>query len=431
MYKKKILIVTYYWPPSGGAGVQRWLKFSKYLPEYGYEPHVVVPENPNYPSLDSSLENDLNEDIKIIKFPIWEPYNIYRKFMGFSNDYKINHTFSSNGKSSSWKSKCSLWIKSNLFIPDPRIFWIFNTVPKLKKYIVEHEIDTIITTSPPHSMQLIGYLLKRKLPQLKWIADFRDPWSTIYYMDSLPISKFSKKINAKLEKKVLKKADKVITVSPSLAKELELIRGKKVEVITNGYDEIDFKDLSHEFQYDFFNLVYIGTLYNEYNMPNLWEVLSELAFSNDEFKTKLKLTIAGSISEELIENFIKLKLEDNLEFKGYVNHSEICNIMNDASILLLTTPKKNNAGILTGKVFEYLATLKPIFCITSPNNDLWNLISDSKSGIAIDFNNKESIKNSILDLFSDFKNQNIKLNDKSNILKYTRKELTKSLTEFI
>lgn len=429
--KKKVLIITYYWPPSGGAGVQRWLKFTKYLCELGLEPHVVVPSNPNYPVIDSSLEKDLEGlDIKLIKIPIWEPYNIYRKFMGFSKDYKINHTFSAGEKGNNWKSKLALWFKSNIFIPDPRIFWTLNTPSILSKYIIEQNIDTIITTSPPHSIQLIGSILKNKLKHIKWIADLRDPWTTIYFSNTLPQSLFSKKINGWLEKKVLQKADYVLTVSEALSEEFEKIASRKVHCITNGYDAHDIKS-NTPFDYNSFSLSYIGTLFQSYNMPNFWEVISEICNENTEFKKDLKITIAGSVDPNILEHFKKINIFENIKYLGYVNHDSINDIIQETQILLLTTPENNNKGILTGKVFEYLATLKPILCITSKHNNLWNLIQETQSGFCVDFYSKDEIKRILLLLYNQYKNKNFIRNDIENIKKYNRKSLTEELIKII
>lgn len=429
--KKKVLIITYYWPPSGGAGVQRWLKFTKYLCELGLEPHVVIPSNPNYPVIDLSLEKDLeNLDFKLVKIPIWEPYNIYRKFMGFSKDYKINHTFSAGEKEINWKSKLAIWLKSNIFIPDPRIFWTFNAPSIISKYIIEHNINTVITTSPPHSIQLIGYKIKKKNPNIHWIADLRDPWTTIYYSNTLYQSFLSKKINSWLEKKVLKNADNVITVSGALCEEFEKNASRKIQCITNGFDDKDINS-NTSFDYSKFTLSYIGTLFKSYNMPNFWESISEICSENIQFKKDLRITIAGNIDHSIIRDFENLNISENINYLGYVNHNKINEIIKTTSILLLTTPENNNKGILTGKVFEYMATLKPIFCITSENNNLWNLIQETKSGYCVSFDSKIEIKKSILSLYNDFKNQTLHLNNIENITKYNRKTLTEELIKII
>jgi glycosyltransferase involved in cell wall biosynthesis len=427
---KKVLIIAYYWPPSGGAGVQRWLKFAKYLPEYGYEPHIIVPKNPNYPSHDSSFETDIPIQAKIIELPIWEPYNIYRKFMGLPKEHKINHTFSHGKATSNWKSNLSLWLKTNLFIPDPRVFWIFNAVPFVKTYVQANQINTIITTSPPHSIQLIGYLIKKLLPSINWIADYRDPWTTIYYADSLPQNFFSKKLNSFLERICLKNAERIITVSPSLAEELESISHRKVEVITNGFDPDDFT-FSNTITFERFKLAYIGTLYKEYNMPAFWVVLSELCAENPEFKKDFKLTLAGSIDQSILKKMDELGLSSNISNLGYVDHNQVSDLINESHVLLITTPQKNNQGILTGKIFEYLSSRKPIFCVTSKDNDLWKLISKSRSGVCADYDDGIRIKSELLKYYELFKHRSIPFNEEHEIEIYSRKNLTKKLSELI
>lgn len=430
--KKKILIIPYYWPPSGGAGVQRWLKFIKYLPDFDWEPIVVVPTNANYPSVDTSLENEIPAGIEIIRLKIWEPYDIYRKFLGLKGDVKISHTFSHGRSQSSWKSKLSLWLKCNFFIPDPRVFWIFNTVPILNQYIKKNSIKYIVTTSPPNSIHLIGLFLKKLNKEITWITDFRDPWTNIYFEKDLPYNLISRKINRFLETKVIKNTDLVITVSDALVSSLSENHKEKnkFHCVTNGYDHTDFQ-FNPIFNYAKFTMGYVGTLYNLYNMPKLWEALSELILENLELRNHIEIHIAGTVSEDILKSFEVLGLIKYIKYYGYLNHNQIQEVYFKTNILLLTTPESNNQGILTGKVFEYLASLKPIICITSLNNNLWNLIQSTKSGSCIDFNDKKKMKDEILNLYGDFQLGKLRLNEKRYIEQYSRRALTEKLSNLI
>lgn len=174
---KKVLIITYYWRPAGGPGVQRWLKFVKYLRDFNIEPIIYAPENPTYPIIDTKIGDDLPSDIQIIKYPIWEPYKLSSVFSK-NKTQKISSGIIPR-KKISLTEKIMLWIRGNLFIPDARKFWVKPSVAFLSEFIQNNDIQTIITTSPPHSIHLIGYYLKRKFPDIKWITDFRDPWTTI------------------------------------------------------------------------------------------------------------------------------------------------------------------------------------------------------------------------------------------------------------
>ncbi|HKI88004.1 MAG TPA: hypothetical protein VKA38_03185, partial [Draconibacterium sp.] len=175
---KRVLIITYYWPPSGGGGVQRWLKFVKYLPSNGWKPVVAVPENPEYPVIDLSLQEDVPKEAEIIKLPIWEPYGIFKKITGRKKEERVNTGLLFDEKKQTSIEKISLAIRGNFLIPDPRIFWVKPSIKRLKKLIPELNVEAIITTGPPHSVHLIGYRLN-KIFGIPWIADLRDPWSNL------------------------------------------------------------------------------------------------------------------------------------------------------------------------------------------------------------------------------------------------------------
>jgi len=430
---KKVAIITYYWPPSGGAGVQRWLKFTKYLPEYGWQPIVFIPENANYPSIDTSLEKDIPKEAIIYKIPIWEPYDLYRKFLGLDKKNNINHTFNHENKRSKWKQKLSLWLKCNLFIPDPRIFWLFKGVKAIEQIMNDQKIEHLITTSPPNSVQLFGYFLKKRIPSLKWISDLRDPWTNIFFEKDLPYSFISKWINKQIELKTLTKANLLTTVSKSIARSYQnRFPNLPCEVLTNGFDESDIIKVNHNIQRGKkITFSYTGTLFNLYNMPIFWKAISEIIEDFPEYQSKIQIEIAGSISSEIMNSFKELNIERIIKFHGYVEHEKLQEIAQRTDIFLLTTPRENHNGILTGKVFEYLAYLKPILCITSPNNNLADLIKTTKSGIVIDFDDINSLKNTIYDLVFKYENQNLILNDYKNVSIFSRQHLTLQLSEYL
>ena len=253
---KRVLIITYYWIPSGGAGVQRWVKFTKYLREFGWEPIIYTPQNPEYPSEDYSFQKDIPSDIQVIKTPIWEPYNIYRNIFG-KKGQKINAGFISEDKKSGKKEKLSIWIRGNFLIPDPRRFWVKPSVRYLKKFIEENKIDAVISTGPPHSMHLIALGLKKLLPKLTWLADFRDPWTNIDFYRELNLTKISDSIHRKLEKEVIQSADCVTVVSNEMVKEYSEFNPNCLQLLTNGFDadDINLDEIKLD---DKFSLAHIG-----------------------------------------------------------------------------------------------------------------------------------------------------------------------------
>ena len=327
---KKVLIITYYWIPSGGAGVQRWVKFAKYLRQYGWEPIIYTPENPEYPSIDHSFEKDIPADITVLKTPIWEPYNVYRNLTGKKNQ-AINAGFISENKKQGWKDKLSIWIRGNFLIPDPRRFWIKPSVGFLSDYLKENPVDAIITTGPPHSMHLIGMGLKKNFPSLPWVADFRDPWTNIDFYKDLNLTWFADKIHHKLEREVLQKADTVLVVSRGMEEEFAPMKPKKLQVITNGYDESDVQvgTLALDGR---FSISHIGTLNAARNPRIVWKVLSEICAENIDFKKDLQIQLVGKVDFSVLEDIQSYGLQEQLLRIDYLSHSEAIAKQNSSQV---------------------------------------------------------------------------------------------------
>ncbi|MFK8059605.1 MAG: glycosyltransferase family 4 protein [Polaribacter sp.] len=415
----KVLIITYYWPPAGGSGVQRWLKFVKYLQEFGIEPVVYTVDDANYPKEDNTLLKEIPENIEILKQPIWEPTDLL--FWKKKNSQK-------SGISNVSKGGFLSFIRGNFFIPDPKIFWVKRSVKFLQKYIETHQIDTIISTGPPHSMHLIAQKLHQQ-NNIKWIADFRDPWSDLYYNKDFNQLSFAKKKNEKLEKAVLKNADCVLTVSNSLKDEFAKT-ANRVEVITNGFDdEVLTKNLIKLDEK--FTISYIGLLPKQSNPKNLFLVLNELCEENKTFKNDLKLNFIGDISDGVKTEITKNKLKENTHFVGYVNHQKAIEYQKKAQVLLLLIPNiEKSKGILTGKLFEYLTAKRPILAIGPEDGDLSAILKETNAGTVINFDEKDKLSSEIIRLYQQYKKENLQVNSK-NIDKYHRKELTKKLASII
>ena len=415
----KVLIITYYWPPAGGSGVQRWLKFVKYLQEYGIEPVVYTVDNTRYPIEDKTLLDEVPENIKVLKHSIWEPTDLL-----FWKKKKSQKSGISNLSKNSFLS----FIRGNFFIPDPKVFWVNSSVKFLQEYLNSNKVNVIISTGPPHSMHLIAQKLHKK-NKLKWIADFRDPWTDLYYNKDFNERSFAKKKNKILEKSVLKNADCVLTVSESLKKQFS-INASRVEVITNGFDK-EIRSAEDTVLDEMFTISYIGLLPKQSNPKLFFKVLQELCSQNEDFKNDLKLNFIGDISDDVRVEVLKNKLEENTNFKGYVDHKKAIEYQNKAQVLLLLIPNiEKSKGILTGKLFEYLIAKRPILAIGPEDGDLAEIIKETHSGTLIDFSNHEKLSSEILKFYHQYKNGNLKVNSK-NIGKYHRKELTKKLAFII
>jgi len=304
---QKVLLVTYYWPPAGGPGVQRWLNFVKYLRDFDIEPVVYVPENPHYPLLDASFEAEVPKGITILKKPIIEPY-AWASFFSKNETETISSGIIKDQKQQGLLQKSMLWVRGNLFIPDARKFWVSPSIKFLSGYLSENNIKTVITTGPPHSLHLIGLGLKKKM-NLNWIADFRDPWTTIGYHKQLKLTATSEEKHKKLERKVLCQADHILTTSYTTKKDFEEITNKPITVITNGYDG----EISTENNLDEkFSLAHIGSLLSERNPENLWKALYELTEERKDFRKDFELKLVGKVSEQILLSIERNGLSDCL-----------------------------------------------------------------------------------------------------------------------
>ena len=424
---KKVLIITYYWPPSGGGGVMRWLKMSKYLPDLGWQPIVHTPSNPDASVTDNSLVGEIHPLVKEIKTPIWEPYNVYRKLTGAKKTEKFKAGHISEASSGNWKSKLSVFIRGNLLIPDPRKFWIKPSIKFLSKYLNENPVDLIISTGPPHSMHLIALGLKKKF-DIPWIADFRDPWTDIDFYSKLRLTNWADNKHKKLERKVLQQADHVVTVSPGCAADLDKHGNKKTVVITNGYDPEDFNDLPEKLDTSF-TISHFGTFNQDRNPSSLWIALKQLGEKLPEFKEKLKIQLIGQTDTQVINAIKANGLENNLVVSDHLPHKEGLQKLAKSQVLLLPLNDAPNVkGILTGKMFEYLALKRPIFAIGPKDADYAKIIAETQSGTAHGFNDVKGMSHTLEEYFNKYKKNQLQIKSES-IEKYSRRNLAKEFIE--
>ena len=424
--KKKVLIITYYWPPAGGPGVQRWLKFVKYLPEFNIDPIVYIPDNPNYPLKDESLISEISNAATILKHPIKEPYKLAGVFSKKSSK-TISKGIIADYKKQSFIEKVMLYVRGNFFIPDARIGWVKPSVAYLLKYISENNIETVITTGPPHSLHLIGLQLKERLG-VKWLADFRDPWTTIGYHKQLKLTKASKEKHIALEKQVLNTADQVIVTSFTTKMEFQKITNQPIEVITNGYDYEPIGELKLDSK---FSLSHIGSLLSKRNPEILWNVLSDLVKGNDDFSKDFQLNFIGAVSENVLESVEDNDLSDYINKIGYVSHKEAVMFQKKSQILLLIEIDSDDTKcIIPGKLFEYMVSNRPIIAIGPKDSDVEKIIKETNTGNYFYYNNFESLKTTILECYKAFQNKNLQTFP-IGLQKYSRKQLTQQLTELI
>jgi len=415
----KALIITYYWPPAGGSGVQRWLKFVKYLQDFGVEPVVYTVANPKYPVLDETLVNEVPKNIEILKQSILDPTDLL--FWKLKNKHKT--AISSLNKGGFFS-----FIRGNFFIPDPKIVWVHKSVKYLHKYLQSNKVDVIISTGPPHSMHLIAQKLHQK-NSIKWIADFRDPWTDLYYNANFKQTFFAKKRNKKLENLVLTNADCVLTVSNTLKKEF-FKTAQQVEVITNGFDD-EFVKLPLQKREKQFTISYIGLLPKESNPSVLFKVLKKLCAQDPLFSDHLKLNFIGDIAPEVKQEVAIQGLTEKVNFIGRVSHEKAIAYQQKAQVLLLLIPNvKKSEGILTGKIFEYLMAKRPILAIGPETGDLSELLKDTDAGVVIDYENETRLILEIEKLYKAYRDGCLQVAP-VNIEKFHRRELTKKLATLL
>ena len=442
---KRLLIITYYWPPTGGSGVQRWVKFSKYLPEFGWQPVVYTPENPEQLARDESLLKDIPACAEVIKTHISEPYEIYRRLTGGKAGQEVNPV---NAQRKSWKQRLSLWIRGNCFIPDPRVGWVRPSVRFLKKYLREHPVDAVVTTGPPQSVHLIGLRLKKELG-LRWIADFRDPWTGMFYYKHLGLSAAADRRHRRLEQAVLDGADKVISVSPPVAADFQAKTQTPVVLITNGFDESDFQaeesgsGSAHaepftrtgsgvsEAQPDSgagaaavppFRLVHTGLFAADGNPLNLWDALAERCTADPSFRQRLEIRLAGKVDAAITDAIRARGLGDNLVELGYLPHDATVREQRAADILLLPLRREPEyAKVLPGKIFEYLAARRPVLGIGQEDGAAAAVLRDAAAGDMFDWDKKTELL-----AFLDAEHPQT-----AGIEKYTRRALTARLAEVL
>ena len=423
---KKLLIITYYWPPAGGPGVQRWLKFVKYLPDFNLQPIVFVPENPTYPIVDSNLVSEVSDKAIILKTPIFEPYQL-ASFLSKNKTKKISSGIIPNQKKQSFLEKLMLWVRGNLFIPDARVFWVKPSVAYLEKYIRENEIDTIITSGPPHSLHLIGLELKQKM-NLKWLADFRDPWTTIGYHKSLRLSQYAAKKHKRLESQVLNSADTIIVTSKTTKTEFQALTTKPIEVITNGFDveKVDKQTLDTKF-----SLAHIGSFLSERNPKILWESLVELCTEIPDFKSHLEIKLIGAISQEVLETIEQFGLNSFLNNLGYVSHAEaVAHQRKSQVLLLIEINSEETKSILPGKLFEYMVSERPIVAIGPKDSDFAEIITNTNTGVFFEYSEKAKLKQTIHEYYNQFLEAKLQ-SHAVGLQQYSRKNLTQQLVELL
>jgi glycosyltransferase involved in cell wall biosynthesis len=424
---KKVLIISYYWPPSGGVGVLRSLKFTKYLRHYGWEPIIYAPSNANYLLSDYSNLKDIPVDIEVLKHPIREPYKLYKLFSGRKKDDPTDPVHVRQKKS--FIDNFSIWVRGNFFIPDARCLWINPSVRFLKNYLKDHPVDAIFTDGPPHTNTVIGQKLSSQLG-IPWLADFQDPWTQADYYKLYKISKLSDWCHKRMEQKVFKTAHKITIASPSWAKDLETIGAKNVDVLYYGFDEDDFRKIARHIDANF-TITHTGLFGYDRNPEVLFNVLKDLKTELPAFGEKLRLNFAGNIDLSIRKSIVENGLQQNFNDLGFVDREKAIQLIVNAQILLLPLNKAENAdGRIPGKFYEYLRAMRPVLCLGPQNSDVARIIKEYEIGECVGYEDYGQIKSYIKNRFELYLKGKNTISSK-NFEKFSIENQTRILSQYL
>ncbi|GAB4404259.1 MAG: glycosyltransferase family 4 protein [Bacteroidia bacterium] len=419
---KKVLLITYYWPPSGGAGVQRVLKLVKYLRDFGWEPVVYTALDAAYPILDPSLEQDIPPGQEVLRGPIWEPYEAYKRFTGKKKDEQVYSGFLHEDRKPSLTERLSVWIRGNFFIPDARSFWIGPSIRYLRRYLASHPVDAILSSGPPHSVHMIARGVKAATG-LPWVADFRDPWTNIDFYDQLRLSRWADARHRRMEAQVVREADRVVTVSWVWGGEFRALGAREVRVITNGFDAADFA-FRHPPLADAFVCSHIGYLNADRNAAALWEAFGELARELPGFRADLRLRFIGKTDHITFQQLEAQGLMDCVERLAYVPHSEVLNYTCSTQVLLLLVNDVPNVmGHIPGKTYEYIGSRRPVLAVGPEEADVARVIRETRSGEVCGFDDKAKMKRVLLDWWRRYRKGSL-ATEPGEVERYTRRAAT-------
>ena len=417
---KKVLIVTYYWPPSGGPGVQRVLRFAKYLPQFGWQPIVLTVKNGDFPAVDNSLGNEIPKEVKVYKTLTIEPFTIYKWLTGKKKNAKID-TYILTNKKKSFFERFAHFIRMNIFIPDARIGWMSFAVKAGMKIIKEENIDVIYSCSPPHSLQLIANKLAKK-SKLKWVADFRDPWMEFVTYQTMNPNSYPFRRNIKLQHKVFNNTDRIITTCDGftrLINEKYQIPKEKIQTITNGFDA-EFIDKVAPSENKKITLIHTGTLPKERIPYSLLKVLQSESYKNIELK------FIGNISDEVKKEISKFNLQNIVVYNPYIPYQEvIAEIKSSTACILPIDNVPNNDLFIAGKLFDYLGCGIPVLGLGKKGCSVDNILRETGSGVLFDYDDVEGIK----DFIEQRLKEKILSGQNKNVKNYERKELSRRLAE--
>lgn len=427
---KKVLIISYYWPPSGGIGVLRNLKFVKHLRQNGWEPIVYAPENAQYPYLDHSNDKDIPEGLRVLKQPIIEPHNLFKKLSGKAKDAKLNNPVDVKDSEQGFMDKLGIWVRGNFFIPDARFLWIKPSVRFLKKYIKEHAVDMLFTDGPPHTNTRIGTLLRKEL-DIPWVADFQDPWSQVDYLQRFKLGPRAWKIHKRMEQEAFAYADAITIASPTWSKDLSAIGAPPSTCLFYGFDEADFENIIPQ-RDEKLTIVHAGLMGDDRTPDGLFKALAQLKKEQHPIADCLQLKFIGQVDHSITNLAQSLGIASMLQTPGTMPRAQVLQEICNAQVLLLPINKADNAaGRIPAKIFEYLRTGRPILAFGPQRSDIGDIIRKESAGFITAYDDVQSIKDILKNWYDRYLNHTLELPPNRNIEEYTNAFITKKLAAIL
>ena len=401
----------------------RWVKMSKYISAYGWEPVVYTPLDGEIGMYDESLLDEIPPHIAIVKTPIWEPYNLYKSFLGRKKEDKVYSGFINEKKKTSLAQKISVFIRGNFFIPDARMFWINPSAKYLKKYLAENPVDVIVSTGPPHSMHLIAKKVHESTG-IPWIADFRDPWTNIDFYKDLRLTSWADKKQHRLELEVLQAATKVVAVTWKSRDEFKEISGRNdIEVVPNGFDDADFPPIPADQLDKDFTIVHVGSMNKDRNPEVLWKAVKAAIAESPSLTESIKIRLIGPVDFSVRVSVQDAGLQSLTSFIDYVPHTEAVKLQQQAQVNLLVVNISPTAWtIIPGKFYEYLGSGRPLIALAPKDSDTAKVLEQTKGGVVHEYDDVEGLKNRILEYFALYQAGNLKI-DSQGTEQFTRKHL--------
>lgn len=426
--QKKVLIITYYWPPSGGIGVHRCLKFAKYLRNFGWEPIVYTAKNAQYPYYDETNYEHIPEGITILKHPIREPYNMFKIASGRKISSAMNNPVHVRDKKT-WIDNLAIWIRGNFFIPDARKLWIKPSIKYLSKWLSKNHVDAILSDGPPHTNTVIACKLAKKF-NIPWLADFQDPWTQVDYYKLLKLTALAHSKHLRMEKETLTTAKKTTIASPTWKRDLEKIGAKNVDVIFWGYDEDEFKNAIQKLDTKF-TITHAGMAGFDRLPDVLLQVLGDMKKENPQFGEHLEIQLPGMIDYSITKTIKENNIFENTWLPGTISRPEVINRTVNSQILLLLLNKAENAdGRIPGKLFEYMRANRPILCLGPNTSDVKKIVDITGSGNSFEYDDYEKIRSFLDEKYKMFlKKSNFIL--QTDIQQYSVENQTKKIAEYL